>query len=115
MENPVATASRNHFTASALLPLVNNGPIRVVLTPGQPNCPDVDDGRTAGMVRALESWVERGKTSARRSSPVRTAQHRLEIDDRRAVDRFEPSHRQRVTIDRENSDAMHADRIRSIR
>jgi tannase/feruloyl esterase len=48
--------------ASALLPLGNNDAIRLVLTPGQPNCPDVDDGRTAGMVRALESWVERGKT-----------------------------------------------------
>jgi hypothetical protein len=48
------------------LPLGNRDAIRVVLTPGQPNCPDVDDGRTAGMVRALESWVERGKTSGRR-------------------------------------------------
>ena len=52
--------------ASVLLPLGNNGAIRVVLTPGQPTCPDVDDGRAAGMVRALESWVERGKTSDRR-------------------------------------------------
>ena len=48
--------------AAALLPPVSNTAIRVVLTPGQPNCPDVDDGRTAAMVRALESWVEGSKT-----------------------------------------------------
>ena len=105
--------------ASALLPRGNEGAIRVVLTPGQPNCPDVDDGRTAGMVRALESWVERGKTSdqtgAETPSAIRTAQHRLEIDDGRAVNRFEPAHRQRVSVDGEDFDAVQADRIGPIR
>jgi tannase/feruloyl esterase len=104
--------------ASALLPRGNDA-IRVVLTPGQPNCPDVDDGRTAGMVRALESWVERGKTSdqtgAQTPSAIRTAPHRLEIDDGRAVNRFEPSHRQRVTVNGEDCDAVQADRIGPIR
>ena len=45
--------------ASALLPLGENGAIRVFLTPGQPSCSDVDDGRTAVLARALEGWVER--------------------------------------------------------
>jgi hypothetical protein len=48
--------------ASALLPLREGGAIRMVLTPGQPSCPDVDDGRTAALVRTLESWVERGRS-----------------------------------------------------
>jgi hypothetical protein len=48
--------------ASALLPLRERGAIRMVLTPGQPSCPDIDDGRTAALVRTLESWVERGTT-----------------------------------------------------
>lgn len=51
--------------ASALLPLHENGAIRLVLTPGQPSCPDVDGGRTAVLARALESWVERGTTPDR--------------------------------------------------
>ena len=105
--------------ASALLPRGNEGAIRVVLTPGQPNCPDVDDGRIAGMVRALESWVEHGKTSdqtgAETPSAIRTGQHRLEIDDGRAVNRFEPSHRQRVTANGEDFDAVQADRIGPVR
>jgi hypothetical protein len=46
--------------ASALLPMRETGAIRIRLTPGQPSCPDVDDGRIAALVRTLESWVERG-------------------------------------------------------
>jgi hypothetical protein len=48
--------------ASALVPLRESAAIRLVLTPGQPSCPDVDDGRAAALVRTLESWVERGRS-----------------------------------------------------
>ena len=51
--------------ASALVPLRATGAIRVSLKPGQPSCPDVDDGQTAGLARTLESWVERGTTPDR--------------------------------------------------
>jgi uncharacterized protein len=51
--------------ASALLPLRETGAIRVSLKPGQPSCPDVDDGQTAVLARTLESWVERGTTPDR--------------------------------------------------
>src|SRR4029453_16891759 len=46
--------------ASSLLPLNENGAIRVIVTPGQPGCPDAADGRTAVLMRALADWVERG-------------------------------------------------------
>ena len=51
--------------ASALLPMRDSGAIRIVLTPGQPSCPAVDDGRIAALVRTLEGWVERGRTPDR--------------------------------------------------
>jgi hypothetical protein len=51
--------------AAALLPLKEKDAIRVSLTPGQPSCPDLDDGRTAVLLRTLESWVERGTTPDR--------------------------------------------------
>jgi len=54
--------------ASALLPLRDTGAIRVSLKPGQPSCPDVDDGQTAVLARTLESWVERGTTPDRLNS-----------------------------------------------
>jgi len=46
--------------ASSLLPLNENGAIRVIVTPGQPGCPDAADGRTVVLMRALADWVERG-------------------------------------------------------
>lgn len=44
--------------AAAILPIRENRDVRLFLVPGEPSCPDVDDGRAAAMTRALDGWVE---------------------------------------------------------
>jgi hypothetical protein len=56
--------------AAAMLPLRENRDVRLFLVPGEPSCPDVDDGRAAAMTRALDGWVGRASPPDRVVVPV---------------------------------------------
>ena len=49
------------------------------------------------------------------ASPLRGAEHRLDVDDRRAVDGFNWSDAQAVPIDRAHGNGMETQRVRSVR
>jgi hypothetical protein len=43
-----------------------------------------------------------------------SAEHRLEVDDRRPVERFETPHSTAPTVDRDHFDFVEADRVRTV-